>query len=168
MILVGNAQVVLPFLNINENEEANCMINTIKKIVAAVVIAALLVGNLGLFSTPVSAQGPVELVFWHGMGGSVGEALQRIVDQFNESQDEITVNAQYQGSYDETLTQLRSQATGSEVGADLVQVFEVGTTFMIDSGLTVPVQEFVDSDGYDLSQIEPNLAAYYTVNETLH
>lgn len=39
---------------------------------------------------------------------------------------------------------------------------------MIDSGLTVPVQEFIDSSGYDISQIEPNLAAYYTIEGQLN
>ncbi|AXY24607.1 ABC transporter substrate-binding protein [Suicoccus acidiformans] len=135
-----------------------------------VSFAMTLAVALGTFAPAFTAQAqePVELVFWHAMGGSTGEALQALVDQFNESQADIHVTAQYQGSYDETLTKLRSQASGSEVGADLVQVFELGTTFMIDSGLTVPVQEFIDANNYDISQIEPNLAAYYTINEQLH
>lgn len=142
--------------------------NTIKKIVALIAIALLFVGNFGLTTMGVSAQEPVELVFWHAMGGSAGEALQSLVDEFNESQDGITVNAQYQGTYDEALTKLRSSASGSEVGADIVQVFELGTTFMIDSGLSVPVQEYIDASGYDISQIEPNLAAYYTIDDQLN
>src|SRR5699024_277981 len=75
-------------------------------------------------SSTGAEEGETELVFWHGMGGSTGEALQKIVNQYNESQDEVFVNAQYQGTYDETLTKLRSSASGSDVGADLVQVFE--------------------------------------------
>ena len=31
---------------------------------------------------------------------------------------------------------------------------------MIESGWTVPMQNMVDADNYDLSQIEPNLSAY--------
>ncbi len=116
----------------------------------------------------VYAQDKTEIVFWHAMGGTAGEALQKLVDQFNESQDEYVVNAQYQGSYDETLTKLRSTASGADVGADLVQVFELGTTFMIDSGLTVPVQEYVDASGFDLTKLEPNLLSYFTINDQLH
>lgn len=122
-----------------------------------------------LTSHPIAhAQDKTKLVFWHGMGGQTGEALQKLVDNYNASQDKIEVEAQYQGSYDDTLTKLRSSASGSEVGADLVQVFEVGTTFMIDSGLTVPVQNYVDKDKFDLTQLEPNLLAYFTIDGKLN
>lgn len=54
------------------------------------------------------------------------------------------------------------------MGADLVQVYEVGTRFMIESGWTVPMQEMIDADKYDVSQIEPNLSAYYTIDDKLY
>ncbi|MDK7049763.1 ABC transporter substrate-binding protein [Aerococcus sanguinicola] len=114
------------------------------------------------------SEGKTELVFWHGMGGETEKALDELVADFNNSQDEVFVNAQYQGTYDETLTKLRSSASGEAVGADLVQVFEQGTAFMIDSGLTVPVQEYVDKNNSDLSQLEPNLLAYYSLDDQLH
>lgn len=127
----------------------------------------MVLGGLTPFSQTAHAQDPIKLTFWHGMGGSTGEALQKLVDQFNESQDEIIVEAQYQGSYDETLTKLRSSASGSEVGADVVQVFEQGLQFMTESGLTSPIQDYVDAEDYDLSEFEPNLLAYYTINDSL-
>lgn len=127
----------------------------------------MVLAGLAPFGQTAHAQEPIKLTFWHGMGGSTGEALQKLVDQFNESQDEIVVEAQYQGSYDETLTKLRSSASGSEVGADVVQVFEQGLQFMTDSGLTTPIQDYVDADNFDLSEFEPNLLAYYTINDSL-
>ena len=54
------------------------------------------------------------------------------------------------------------------MGADLVQVYEIGTRFMIESGWTVPMQEMIDADNYDVSEIEPNLAAYYTIDNQLY
>jgi sn-glycerol 3-phosphate transport system substrate-binding protein len=39
---------------------------------------------------------------------------------------------------------------------------------MIDSGWILPVQEYIEKDKYDISQIEPNIAAYYTVDNTLY
>lgn len=119
-------------------------------------------------SSTGATEGQTELVFWHGMGGSTGEALQTIVDEYNASQDDVFVNAQYQGTYDETLTKLRSSASGSDVGADLVQVFEQGMTFMIDSDLTVPVQDYVDESDFELADLEENLLAYYTKDDTLY
>ena len=54
------------------------------------------------------------------------------------------------------------------MGADLVQVYEIGTRFMIDSGWIVPMQQMIDADSYDVSEIEPNLAAYYTIDNELY
>src|SRR5699024_6334669 len=115
--------------------------------VSAVLLAACgnaCAGSESSNSSTGAEEGETELVFWHVIGGSTVEVLQKIVDQYNESQDEVFVKAQYQVTYDETLTKLRSSASGSDVGADLVQVYQQGMTFMIDSGLTVPVQDYVD------------------------
>lgn len=119
-------------------------------------------------SEPSSSGDKTVITFWHAMGGSMGPALDELVAKYNASQDEVEVVAQYQGSYDDTLTKLRSSAAGSEVEADLVQVFEVGTQFMIDSGLTVPVQDFIDKDNFDTSVLEENLLAYYTLGDKLY
>lgn len=54
------------------------------------------------------------------------------------------------------------------MGADLVQIYDIGTRFMIDSGYIVPMQELIDKDNYDISKIEPNIAAYYTVDKKLY
>lgn len=140
----------------------------LKNIVAAASSMALVAGISTTGVKEVVAMEKTKLVFWHGMGGTNGEALQKLVDNFNKSQNEIEVEAQYQGSYDETLTKLRSTAAGSTVEADVVQVFEVGTTFMIDSKLTVPIQDYVDKTGFDLKTLEPNLLAYFTINGKLH
>ncbi len=109
-----------------------------------------------------------EVTFWHSMGGVNGEAIDNLVKQFNEENTYgITVNAQYQGEYDDSLNKLKSAQIGN-MGADLVQVYEIGTRFMIESGWTVPMQFMVDEDGYDVSVIEPNLSAYYTIDNQLY
>lgn len=106
--------------------------------------------------------------FWHSMGGVNGEAINTLVDKFNkENEYGITVNAQYQGEYDDAINKLKSAQIGN-MGADLVQVYEIGTRFMMESGWIVPMQECVDQDQYDVSQIEPNLTAYYTIDNTLY
>ena len=109
-----------------------------------------------------------EITFWHSMGGVNGQAIDELVNRFNEENDlGITVVSEYQGEYDDALNKLRSAQIGN-MGADLVQVYEIGTRFMIDSGWIVPMQEMIDEDNYDISQIEPNLAAYYTVDDQLY
>lgn len=106
--------------------------------------------------------------FWHSMGGVNGEAINTLVEKFNsENEYGITVDAQYQGEYDDAINKLKSAQIGN-MGADLVQIYEIGTQFMMESGWIVPMQECVDQDQYDVSQIEPNLAAYYTIDDTLY
>ena len=109
-----------------------------------------------------------EISFWHSMGGVNGQAIDALVEKFNtENEFRITVNAQYQGEYDDSLNKLKSAQIGN-MGADLVQVYEIGSRFMIESGWITPMQEMIDADGYDMSSIEPNLAAYYTIDNKLY
>lgn len=109
-----------------------------------------------------------EISFWHSMGGVNGQAIDELVQKFNnENEYGITVKAQYQGEYDDSLNKLKSAQIGN-MGADLVQVYEIGTRFMIESGWTIPMQNMIDADNYDVSQIEPNLAAYYTIDDQLY
>lgn len=124
-------------------------------------------------SAPVAAdasgnQQKTAITFWHSMGGVNGEAIDALVEKFNkENTSGITVEAQYQGSYDDAINKLKSAQIGN-MGADLVQIYDIGTRFMIDSGWVVPMQQLIDADKWDISQVEPNIAAYYTVNNTLY
>ena len=108
------------------------------------------------------------ITFWHSMGGVNGQAIDALVKKFNdENKYGIKVESQYQGEYDDSLNKLKSAQIGN-MGADLVQVYEVGTRFMIESGWTVPMQKMIDADKYDVSQIKPNLSAYYTIDDKLY
>lgn len=108
------------------------------------------------------------ITFWHSMGGVNGKAIDALVEKFNkENTSGITVEAQYQGSYDDAINKLKSAQIG-DMGADLVQIYDIGTRFMIDSGWVVPMQQLIDEDKWDISQVEPNIAAYYTINGTLY
>lgn len=108
-----------------------------------------------------------EVIFWHAMGGAGQEALESTVDDFNQSQDNIQVNAEYQGSYDEALTKYQSVA-GTDSAPSMMQVFEIGTMTMINSNSIVPIQEFVDSDGYDMSGLEENIINYYKIDDQFY
>ena len=116
----------------------------------------------------VSEVDKTTISFWHSMGGVNGQAIDTLVQKFNdENEYGITVEAEYQGSYDDALNKLKSAQIGN-MGADLVQVYEIGTRFMIESGWIVPMQSMVNADEYDTSVLEPNLAAYYTINDMLY
>lgn len=107
------------------------------------------------------------ITFWHAMSGSNGEALEEIVNKFNEQSDSVSIEAIYQGSYDDSLTKLRAVG-GSEEAPAIVQVFEIGTKYMSESDFITPMQDFIDADNFDTSVIEPNIASYYTLDDKLY
>ncbi|MGP4040522.1 ABC transporter substrate-binding protein [Gracilibacillus sp. D59] len=109
----------------------------------------------------------VEAVFWHAMSGGGQESIEAIVDNFNQSQDKYKIIPEFQGSYEEALTKFRSVG-GTEDAPAIIQTFEVGTKYMIDSGFIEPVQSFIDEEGYDISQLEENILNYYTVDGQLY
>lgn len=124
------------------------------------ILLAIPLGSL------VSAQDePVEINFWHAMSGSRGEVVQALVDQFNEQNPDVKINAVFTGSYEETLTAaLAALGTGEE--PHIVQVYEVGTRSMLDSNAVVPVTE-VSNGEFDASQFVSPIVSYYSVNDEL-
>lgn len=110
---------------------------------------------------------PIEIEFWHAMSGGGQESLDAIVDGFNDSQEDIVIKAEFQGSYEESLTKLRSVG-GTKDAPAITQVFEVGTKYMIDSGFIEPMNTFIEKDDFDLSQLEENILNYYKVDDELY
>ncbi|MFT8316429.1 MAG: ABC transporter substrate-binding protein [Clostridium sp.] len=142
-----------------------------KKKLISILLASVLVGSIFTgCSSSNSAQAsdkPVEITFWHSMSGKNGQAITKMVDDFNSSHKNIKVNAQFQGKYDDAINKLKS-AEKVKNGPDVMQVYDIGTRFMIDSGWVLPVQNFINDEKYDVSAIEPNIAGYYTVNDKLY
>lgn len=56
--------------------------------------------------TTVAAAEAIEIEFWHAMADDLGAVVQTLVDQYNASQDNVKVNATFQGSYDDTYNAL--------------------------------------------------------------
>lgn len=108
-----------------------------------------------------------KITFWHSMGGKGGEAINSLTEKFNKSQDNIEVVAEYQGSYDDAINKLKSSALGNS-GPDIMQLYDIGTKWMIDSEYAVPMQELIDNDNYDTSKLEKNILDYYKVNGKLY
>lgn len=126
--------------------------------------AALLGGALAAsMSFATCAEGDkVEITFWHAMGGVNGETTQALVDDFNASQDEIEVHAEYQGTYDDAITKLKAAMQSGQGLPDVCQMYDVGTKFMADSGAVVPVEDMFESTGYDPSTVMEVITSYYT------
>lgn len=122
----------------------------------------------GLFLASCSSatntgSGKTKIEFWHSMGGKNEEAVNEIVKQFNEKQTAYEVVPIYQGKYEDALTKYDSVAKTKDAPA-VMQVFDVGTKHMIDSGSIKPVQEYIDAEKFDTTKWEQNVFNYYKVN----
>ncbi len=135
---------------------------------AVLFMAAALIWALGGFTVAAAAEkGPVKIQFWYSLGGRISETTKSLVDQFNATHKDIQVEAIYQGSYDDAINKLKA-AIQSKSTPHVMQVYDIGTKFMIDSGAVVPMQKWIDRDKVDISTFEPNILAYYTVNKKLY
>jgi sn-glycerol 3-phosphate transport system substrate-binding protein len=136
---------------------------------AALVLAwALLFASCGGGKDePGPNDGPVRIELWHSMSATLVAALQRMIDEFNASQTQYQVEAVFQGSYTDSLNKLISSMGAGNIPA-IIQLDDVSTQIMIDSGAVVPMQEFIDAEGYDLSDFEPKGLAYYTQDGVLY
>ncbi|MDI3257949.1 MAG: ABC transporter substrate-binding protein, partial [Kyrpidia sp.] len=121
----------------------------------------------GAGQTGGASAGPVHITLWHAMGGAAGKGIDELVNRFNASRPNIQVTAVYQGSYDDEFNKFKT-VQGSDNAPSVMQVYDIGTRYMIDSGAAVPVQGFIDQDHYDMSDFEPNIVAYYTLDGKLH
>ena len=128
-----------------------------KKTFLLKVCLALVFGMV--FAAGGKESGKTELTLWHSFSGNAAKALQMIVDQFNTSQDRIYVDAQYQGSYEESLNKLKASMR-TKSGPDMVQIYEAGTRFMVDSGFVLPMQSIINKYKIDVSNLEKNILAY--------
>lgn len=123
--------------------------------------------SLLLLGASTLASAKEKIIFWHAMGGNFQPTLNKIVEEYNKSQDKVEVEALYQGSYQEALNKFKS-VQGKDKAPALIQLNEISTEYMYNSGAITPMQEFVKKDNYDLTKLEDTLINYYTINGTLY
>ena len=72
-----------------------------------VVLSALLLVSIGVMQVAAQESEPVTISFWYALGGSQGETLQALIDEFNATNtDGVTVEATFSGDYGETAQKL--------------------------------------------------------------
>ena len=109
-----------------------------------------------------SAQAQTEIQWWHAMGGKLGEKLNEIADEFNQSQSDYKVVPTYKGEYTETMTAAIAAFRAGEQ-PHILQVFEVGTaTMMAAEGAVYPVYQLMEDAGepFDPESFLPAVVGY--------
>ena len=110
--------------------------------------------------------GPVDIDFWHSEVAANQDTINRLVDRFNASQNEVRVHPSFQGTYDDAMAKLVASLPTHQVPA-VAFLGDTYTQMGIDSGAAAPIQDFVDRDGYDLSDLDPKGIKSFTVQGKL-
>jgi sn-glycerol 3-phosphate transport system substrate-binding protein len=110
--------------------------------------------------------GTVTIDLWHSEVAANQDVLDTLVSQYNSSQSEVRVRLFYQGTPEEILAKLVASLGSGQVPAIAI-LGETDSQMMIDSGAVAPVQEFIDSEGYDLSDLNGRSLQEYTIQGKL-
>lgn len=107
-----------------------------------------------------------QITVWHMLSGVGEEAFSKIVNDFNESQDTYYVVSEYQGNWYDSFAKFKS--TPKEALPDIYQIVVECMGYMKDSDRIIPVQDYIEKENFDVSGMQENIRALYTVNDTLY
>lgn len=144
---------------------------TVARTVAAALAATGLLGVAacgGGTAEQVTADGAVTVQFWYGVSGAAGDYLKQKVAEFNDAhRGRITVEASYQGGYEDTFAKLAASIQTGDVPT-LMQASDVQSAYMRDSGIVEPVQDLLGADGRTVADgLLPIVRNYYETAGTL-
>ncbi len=114
-----------------------------------------------------SAWAETEIQWWHAMGGTNGERVNKIAADFNATQSDYKIVPVYKGNYTETMTAAIAAFRAKEQ-PHIVQVFEVGTATMMGAkGAIYPVEKMMADAGepFEKSDYLPAVISYYQTPE---
>jgi sn-glycerol 3-phosphate transport system substrate-binding protein len=126
------------------------------------LVPAIATFAAAFIALPAHAQ--TEIVWWHAMGGALGEWVNDLAKDFNARQKDYKVTPVFKGTYPESLTAgIAAYRAGN--APNILQVFEVGTaTMMASKGAIKPVYQVMKESGlkFDPSVYVQAVAGYYT------
>jgi sn-glycerol 3-phosphate transport system substrate-binding protein len=131
------------------------------------VVSGIVCVMLVLMAVSVLAAEPTKILFWHAMSARRMEAVDKVLEGFHAAHPEIRVEPQFTGTYGETLSKAIAAVRSGEA-PHIVQVFEVGTQTMLDSGAIVPLFELEKPGEIDWGNVVGPILDYYTVGGKLY
>ncbi|WP_445502114.1 sn-glycerol-3-phosphate ABC transporter substrate-binding protein UgpB [Microvirga sp. G4-2] len=115
-------------------------------------------------ATSTSAFAQTEIQWWHAMTGANNEVVNRLAEEFNNSQKDYKVVVSYKGQYADTLNAgIAAFRAGN--APHILQVFEVGTATMMGAkGAIKPVYQMMAEAGekFDPKSYLPAITGYYS------
>ncbi len=113
------------------------------KIALLLILLSLMI--LGCGKKEVVNSDVTEILFWQAMGGPLGDALEELVQKFNDTHPNIHVTSVNMGNYTALSQKLMASIqTGNQ--PDVAQAYEAWIANMLDGDVIVPIEEFIDDD----------------------
>src|SRR3972149_11670120 len=147
---------------------------TMRSLIAGVIAVMLVAGgatisapaSIAQVSAPavVAQAGRVTVEFWHGLTRPLGDILEGIGTDFNNSQTRYRVVSSFKGAYPETM-QAAIAAFRAGNAPHIVQMIEVGTATMRAAGAAIkPVYQLFKETGvpFDTTTYLPAVRGYYS------
>ncbi len=109
------------------------------------VITAVLVPLLLAACSPShdDASAATTITYWRTLTGAAGDAQDVLASRFNESQDTVHVDSQFQGSYSDLASKLVA-ASLSGVGPEVSQLGTYEIRDMVDQGILVDLKPYLE------------------------
>ena len=89
---------------------------------------------------------PVQIEFWFGLGGNLGNIVLNAIDEFNASQDEIFVVGVQQASYGDTDTAVRAAMAAGPDNVPACVLTGSGWWSQLDSGIFEVLDPYIEAD----------------------
>ena len=106
-----------------------------------------------------TADGVVEITFWHGMNDVLEDSLVELTDAYNASQERVQVTLQNQTGYDAASDKYIQSSPDSR--PDMIQFPEYSLQTFAQSDTFIPIGACIESSGFDTSAfLERAIDAY--------
>ena len=109
-----------------------------------------------------SIENPIEVEFWHGMSGGMGETLNELIQTFNENQGKelgVTVEGVYQGGYTDLNSKLMASIKAGTSPA-LIQGTSNSIMDLLPSGTVQSLNEYVYHEEIGMNDYEDIYEAF--------
>lgn len=121
---------------------------------ATTLRAVLTAGTL--LTGSAAAQAQTELTFWHSLpeDGSGGQVIATLIERFEASQADTTVQSVYVGNYNDMITRLQAAVAGGNA-PDLVMLEATRYGIFADRGVLEPLEPYLQATPEVLADIRP-------------
>jgi len=94
-----------------------------------------------------------EIIFWHALGGPLGDALNTMISDFNREHPDIRIKAISMGNY-QALSQKIMASIQAGNQPDIAQVFESWTANLVKGGALQSLNEYIYNDSLYVQELD--------------